>query len=114
MSIGQPSNGVIELARHTKSPWCDCPCGIPFSHDNRPVNAVLRKTLVLHSGGFLGETIASILILFSFVRQGQISNRLNSQKITLRVITLLSTFLRSYCRNRTWKCVVPRCYEART
>ena len=77
-------------------------------------NAVLRKTLMLHSGGFLGETIASILILFAFVRQGQISNRLNSQKITLRVITLLSTFLRSYCRNRTWKCVVPRCYEART
>ena len=25
-------NGVIELARHNKSPWCLC--SIPFPHDN--------------------------------------------------------------------------------
>ena len=39
-------------------------------------NAVLRKKLMLHSVGFLGET--KIIILFAFVHHGQISNRLNS------------------------------------
>ena len=39
-------------------------------------NAVLRKKLMLHSVGFLGET--KIIILFAFVHHCQISNRLNS------------------------------------
>ena len=70
MSIGQPSNGVIELARHTKSPWCDCPCGIPFSHDNRPERSVEEDAYVNYiQAVFLVKQLqVSLFCLHSFVK----------------------------------------------
>ena len=116
-----PMESICEYWTTTKMAWLNWPgtlnllgatayAAFRFQTITDPTQCWGRRLYYIQ-GGFLGET--SILTLFAFVRQGQ-SNRLNGQKITLRVITLLSTFLRSYCKNRTWKCVVSRWHGART
>ena len=77
-TLNKKRNGMTELARHIKSPWCLC--SIPFSHDKSPERSLKEEAYVTFSR-FLGET--KIIILFAFVHHGQISNRLNSWKYNL-------------------------------